>query len=89
MSAEFVTIKGVVYLHIIHNNSLICDADISASFGRFAKNITTNILLGPNNTIVLHLWTFKTPTCRRDISHKVTVAKVILNDRWCKNPGTI
>jgi hypothetical protein len=32
----------------------------------------------------LHLWTIKTPTCRRDISHKVTVTKVILNDRWCK-----
>ena len=26
----------------------------------------------------------KTPTSRRDISHKVTVTKVILNDRWCK-----
>ena len=35
--------------------------------------------------MVLHLWTFKTPTCRRDISHKVTITKVILNDRWCKN----
>jgi hypothetical protein len=33
---------------------------------------------------LLHLWTIKTPTCRRDISHKVTVTKVILNDRWCK-----
>ncbi len=34
--------------------------------------------------IFLHLWTIKTPTCRRDISHKVTVTKIILNDRWCK-----
>jgi hypothetical protein len=32
----------------------------------------------------LRLWTIKTPTSRRDISHKVTVTKVILNDRWCK-----
>jgi hypothetical protein len=33
---------------------------------------------------ILHLWTIKTPTSRRDISHKVTITKVILNDRWCK-----
>ncbi len=32
----------------------------------------------------LRLWTIKTPTSRRDIRHKVTVTKVILNDRWCK-----
>jgi hypothetical protein len=32
----------------------------------------------------LHLWTIKMPTSRRDVSHKVTVIKVILNDRWSK-----
>jgi hypothetical protein len=34
--------------------------------------------------IILHLWTFKSPTASAFISHKVTVSKVILNDRWCK-----
>ena len=34
--------------------------------------------------MIINLWTIKTPTRRRDISNKVTVTKVILNDLWCK-----
>ena len=34
--------------------------------------------------MIVNLWTIKMPTSRRDISDKVTVTNVILNDRWFK-----
>ena len=33
--------------------------------------------------MIVNLWTIKMPTSRLDISNKVTVTKVILNDQWC------
>ena len=35
--------------------------------------------------VVLHLWTFKTPTRRRLIGHKGNVTLDIINVQWCKD----